>query len=153
MCAQDCGVSCGQSSSLQAAHVVDSSKRVFCHNPYTLPQFNGRTWESTWMDSQPPLQTVAQEAAPYPLQCSHLGYVPLSASDESLPQRRLSSSGSSSDSSSKGNSVTSSRFPVSIKGRCPHRDHWLRLRGKRGYTYFLCTHCLCGWRKPRENRQ
>jgi len=42
------------------------------------------------------------------------------------------------------------RFPLSLRGRCAHRDHWLRLRAKRGYTYFLCTHCMCGWRKPRD---
>eukprot|EP00667_Euglena_gracilis_P014751 EG_transcript_15316 len=46
--------------------------------------------------------------------------------------------------------LSSSRFPVSVRGRCHHRDFWLRLRGKRGYTYFLCTHCMCGWRKPRD---
>eukprot|EP00667_Euglena_gracilis_P013556 EG_transcript_13988 len=46
--------------------------------------------------------------------------------------------------------LPTSRFPVSTKGRCHHRVHWLRLRGKRGHTYFLCTKCLCGWRKPRD---
>lgn len=42
------------------------------------------------------------------------------------------------------------RYPISQKGACSHREHWVRLRGKRGYTYFLCTFCHLGWRKPRE---
>eukprot|EP00667_Euglena_gracilis_P008166 EG_transcript_8252 len=46
-----------------------------------------------------------------------------------------------------------SRFPLTPDGRCHHRAHWQRLRGKRGYTYYLCTKCLCGWRKPRGQNE
>eukprot|EP00667_Euglena_gracilis_P011495 EG_transcript_11744 len=46
--------------------------------------------------------------------------------------------------------ASGTRFPVSARGRCTHREDWLRLRGKRGFTYFLCTKCMLGWRKPRD---
>jgi|EP00670_Eutreptiella_braarudii_P002426 hypothetical protein len=42
------------------------------------------------------------------------------------------------------------KFPLHAKGRCSHKDHWSRLRGKRGHAYFFCKYCGLGWRVPRQ---
>ena len=45
------------------------------------------------------------------------------------------------------------RFPVSEDGRCAHQEHWARLRGKRGHSYFVCAQCGLGWRQPTKERR
>lgn len=41
------------------------------------------------------------------------------------------------------------KFPLCTVGRCTHKEHWSRLRGKRGHAYFFCRFCGLGWRVPR----
>eukprot|EP00667_Euglena_gracilis_P004240 EG_transcript_4261 len=41
------------------------------------------------------------------------------------------------------------KFPLCAEGRCTHREHWSRLRGKRGHAYFFCRYCGLGWRVPK----
>ena len=40
-----------------------------------------------------------------------------------------------------------SKYPMAPNGRCEHREHWERLRGKRGCSYFVCQLCSVGWRQ------
>mmetsp|Transcript_5554 Transcript_5554/g.10021 ORF Transcript_5554/g.10021 Transcript_5554/m.10021 type:complete len:273 (-) Transcript_5554:2343-3161(-) len=37
-----------------------------------------------------------------------------------------------------------------LGARCEHKQHWERLRGKRGYSYFACRLCGAGWRQPTQ---
>lgn len=41
------------------------------------------------------------------------------------------------------------KFPLCAEGRCGHKEHWSRLRGKRGHAYFFCKYCGLGWRVAR----
>jgi len=36
--------------------------------------------------------------------------------------------------------------------RCQHKEHWDRLRGKRGYSYFECRKCGACWRQPTKSK-
>ena len=40
------------------------------------------------------------------------------------------------------------KFPISVNGRCSHKESWSRLRGKRSHSYFVCRKCGLGWRQP-----
>ena len=40
------------------------------------------------------------------------------------------------------------KYPVAPRGLCSHRKHWERMRGKRGFSYFMCGVCGNGWRQP-----
>eukprot|EP00667_Euglena_gracilis_P001961 EG_transcript_1963 len=40
------------------------------------------------------------------------------------------------------------RYPCCDMGRCGHKGHWQRLRGKRGFSYFHCKFCGLSWRQP-----
>eukprot|EP00667_Euglena_gracilis_P006694 EG_transcript_6755 len=147
---------------------VTERAQHYCHNPYTLPHLGGQTWEETWsICMRPSGPPEAPPSTPCPsLDDLALGGISPSTSEDSLrstqsddpngdtPKSQTSSASTSSgDGGSKprvSGPLPTSRFPVSTKGRCHHRAHWLRLRGKRGYTYYLCKNCLCGWRKPRD---
>eukprot|EP00667_Euglena_gracilis_P007630 EG_transcript_7710 len=143
---------------------VTERAQHYCHDPYTLPHLGGQMWEETWsicMRTSGPTEVLPSTPCPS-LDDLTLGGISPSTSEDSLrsnrsddtPKSKTSSAGSSSDDTDRPPRVPgpdpTSRFPVSTKGRCRHRVHWLRLRGKRGYTYYLCTKCLCGWRKPRD---
>eukprot|EP00667_Euglena_gracilis_P017288 EG_transcript_18192 len=150
----------------------------YCHNPYTLPRFMGQTWEETWSaflrdaePTRPPSRPALNAPSGPPSPDSFAGppfprrdalpaaqYDAAASAADSPPRSRRSSAASgtatSEDSSSSGGpardsgSLPRSRFPVSLEGRCRHRTRWLRLRGKRGCTYYMCTLCTLSWRKP-----
>eukprot|EP00667_Euglena_gracilis_P011919 EG_transcript_12204 len=150
-------------SGVQQPLSIPTTKQAYCHNPYTLPHLWGQTWEETWSTSQSPAE--AQPCPSYNCNESTSAISPSTSNDslcgdssqpDTLEDQEEEAHQSESPNSrrlrnaSESGPFLASRFPVSLRGRCPHRDYWLRLRGKRGYTYFLCTHCMCGWRKPRD---
>eukprot|EP00667_Euglena_gracilis_P011039 EG_transcript_11252 len=37
------------------------------------------------------------------------------------------------------------KFPLCPEGRCQHVDHWVRVRSKQKYVFFMCAYCGLGW--------
>eukprot|EP00667_Euglena_gracilis_P016691 EG_transcript_17490 len=165
-----------------AAPVAEPAPRRYCHDPYALPHLGGQTWEETWSICMRTAGRRLTDVPRSPLRPSlpePLSAISLSSSEESLhsggdgprsaardgdaaplSDRSPSAGGSESNASAQSDAglprgsgpLPTSRFPVTLESRCNHRAHWQRLRGKRGYTYYLCTKCQHGWRKLRGNQ-
>ena len=103
-----------------------------CHQPYTLPTNSDQTWEEVW-------KSLSEHTRQSSSRSSDEGNLTDEALTESLTDEAPTESAESDDLVGK--------FPVAQHGRCPHRQYWDRLRGKRGHSYFVCRLCGIGWRQ------
>ena len=109
-----------------------------CHQPYTLPTNSDQTWEEVWESLS------EQHATPgIPRSTSR------SSDEENLTDEVLTEALTDEVMTESGESAADlvGKFPVAPHGRCPHRQYWDRLRGKRGHSYFVCRVCGIGWRQ------
>ena len=130
----------------------------FSNDPYSLPDSDGRTWSATFeaigpVCTGPSRDGMSGAASAGPRTRSDDGShgsppdrplpgpVGLTA-NRALVQRFYAQR------KADGDQGSDFAFPFAPDGRCEHREHWWRLRGKNKSSYFCCTLCLVGWRRP-----
>ena len=116
---------------------VEVLQGVMCHQPYTLPTNSNRTWEEVWQSVQGHWRSVETESCV----SSSIESCPSHSDSETLTDEALTECESTA-------ADLASRYPMAERGRCGHRQHWERMRGKRGFSYFVCRACGNGWRQP-----
>ena len=110
---------------------------VMCHQPYTLPTNSDRTWEEVWQSVPGHWRSVETESCV----SSSIESCPSHSDSETLTDEALTECESTA-------ADLASKYPVAERGRCGHRQHWEHMRGKRGFSYFICRACGNGWRQP-----
>uniref|UniRef100_A0A7S4GGU3 Uncharacterized protein n=1 Tax=Eutreptiella gymnastica TaxID=73025 RepID=A0A7S4GGU3_9EUGL len=122
------------------AHAVGyfQSPISMCHQPYTLPPSADQTWKEVWGSLSDRSRSVDMASS-------------FESSIGSCNSQSDSQAEAITDEMTKCDSTAADipgRFPVALRSRCTHRQHWERLRGKRGFSYFVCRVCGNGWRQP-----